>query len=128
MGDLTTNLSRREFKCPCILCDELPGVADFELVSAIQGAVDHFSEVKQQDLVVIITSANRCKEYNKKIGGAPRSRHTQFIAADMVIAGVSPEELAEYFDGLAGGTRWGIGVYPEKGHVHLDMRETKARW
>jgi uncharacterized protein YcbK (DUF882 family) len=125
LGDLTENLSRSEFACPCLNCEEKIPVADFELVNAIQGAVDHFSNGKDRKLIAIITSGNRCSAYNKKVGGSPRSQHLNNLAADLRIPGVTPEELSEYFDSVAP-QKWGIGTYTR--HVHIDVRPTRARW
>jgi len=42
-----------------------------------------------------IVSGYRTKEYNKKIGGAPRSQHMKGKAADIKIKGVKPLEVAK---------------------------------
>ena len=96
-------------------------------MNTIQKAVDHFSEVKGHKLTVKITSANRCPDHNKAVGGASGSKHKDYIAADIIIPGVSPQALGHYLDSISN-NKWGIGVYPLKGHVHLDMRSITARW
>lgn len=53
------------------------------------------------------------------------SRHTQGRAIDMVIPGVSNEELAEYVRKFG---FVGVGIYPKSGFVHLDVRETSYFW
>jgi uncharacterized protein YcbK (DUF882 family) len=53
------------------------------------------------------------------------SRHTQGRAIDMVLPGVSNEDLAEYVRqyGFVG-----VGIYPKSGFVHLDVREASYFW
>jgi uncharacterized protein YcbK (DUF882 family) len=53
------------------------------------------------------------------------SRHTQGRAIDMVIPGVSNEQLAEYLRQFG---FVGVGVYPKSGFVHLDVRENSFFW
>lgn len=58
------------------------------------------------------------------IGTKPTSQHALGRAADIRIAGVGIEELRETAIRL--GAR-GVGLYPEKGFVHVDVRE-KAKY
>jgi hypothetical protein len=53
------------------------------------------------------------------------SRHTQGRAIDMVLPGVTNEELADYVRtyGFVG-----VGIYPKSGFVHLDVRDTSYFW
>jgi uncharacterized protein YcbK (DUF882 family) len=53
------------------------------------------------------------------------SRHTQGRAIDMVIPGVSNDELANYVRGFG---YVGVGVYPKSGFVHLDVRDSSFFW
>jgi hypothetical protein len=53
------------------------------------------------------------------------SRHTQGRAIDMVLPGVSNEQLAAYLRGFA---FVGVGVYPKSGFVHLDVRDASFYW
>jgi len=55
----------------------------------------------------------------------PGSRHTQGRAMDIVLPGVSNEQLAEWARGL-GFT--GVGVYPKSGFVHIDVRAASFFW
>lgn len=43
---------------------------------------------------IIVPSAFRCPAVNKAVGGAPRSRHLQFLAADLKAEGLTPKQLA----------------------------------
>jgi hypothetical protein len=53
------------------------------------------------------------------------SRHTQGRAIDMVIPGVTNEELAAHVRTLG---FVGVGIYPNSGFVHLDVRERSFFW
>ena len=76
---------------------------------------------------VVINSSYRNAAYNAKIGGAPGSQHTLGKAADIVIRGASPTEVAEaaeYFLGKTGG----IGLYTASKFTHVDTRKVQSRW
>ena len=60
---------------------------------------------------------------NKKVGGAKYSQHVQGKAADIVISGVTPYEVAKYAESLGAG---GIGLY--NSFTHVDVRPGKSRW
>ena len=74
-----------------------------------------------------LTSNWRPAENNKSVGGAPNSQHLVW-ATDVVPSNSTPErvkalaKIAEEFNFD------GIGVYPDRGFVHLDMRGYVARW
>lgn len=90
-----------------------------ELVTLLQKLRDHFGRP------VVINSAYRTAAYNKRVGGAPGSQHIKGRAADIVIAGVTPLEVAQYAEFLqpkAGG----IGVYQT--FTHVDTRASRSRW
>lgn len=42
---------------------------------------------------ITISSAVRCPELNKKVGGVPTSRHTQGLAADIQISGMKASDV-----------------------------------
>jgi len=53
------------------------------------------------------------------------SRHTQGRAIDMVIPGITNEQLAEHVRTLG---FVGVGIYPKSGFVHLDVRDRSFFW
>jgi uncharacterized protein YcbK (DUF882 family) len=118
MGDLSRNFSKSEFACRCCGKAEI----DQRLVDALQ---------ELRDLAgapVRVTSGYRCPDHNRAVGGAKQSRHLLGHAADIVIKDLSVAgmyELAERVDAFREG---GIGVYPERGFIHVDIREGRARW
>ena len=117
MGDLTKNLSRHEMECSCGCGLD---TMDWETLEVVQDACDHF------DAKVTVNSGCRCEEYNSRIGGSSNSQHTKCRAMDIVIQGVSPEEVWGYLSGLYV-TKYGIGKY--ESFTHIDTR-TKGpeRW
>lgn len=70
-----------------------------------------------------VNSGYRSPAYNKKVGGSPNSQHVLAKAADIVIAGMTPVEVAKLAE-ECGAT--GIGVYET--FTHVDVRPSNARW
>lgn len=113
---LSANFKVSEFKCndgsdKVLISDEL--------VTLLQKIRDHFGAA------VVINSAYRTETYNQKVGGATHSQHVLGTAADIVISGVSPLEVAQYAEYLQP-TSGGIGVYQT--FTHVDVRATRSRW
>ena len=92
---------------------------DSALVLMLQRIRDHFNKP------VIINSGYRNPEYNKKVGGASRSRHTYGRAADIAIKGVAPIEIARFVEKECSLLR-GIGLYTWG--VHVDTRAESTKW
>ncbi len=89
------------------------------LVSVLELVREHFKSP------VIVTSGYRCQQHNANIGGAPKSKHVEGIAADIKVQGVSPIKVFDFLDDTFKDT-YGIGLYD--GWVHIDVRSEKARW
>lgn len=138
MGDLTRNLSRFEFDCPCG-CAETP--VDFDLPTVIQDCIDHFALIAHgkhrnfERVACTITSGYRCADYNASISGASKtSKHILGMAADHRMEyvftdgtrkTVSNDDIAEYYL-TRYPDKFGIGRY--NGRTHLDTRQSVARW
>ena len=75
---------------------------DSKLVTYLQKIRNHFNAS------ITINSAYRCSIHNKKVGGASSSRHTMGQAADIVVNGVKPAEVAKYAESIG---VLGIGLY-----------------
>lgn len=113
---ITANFRVREFACqdgsdPIFVSDKL--------VNILQAIRNHFGQP------VTINSGYRTANHNKSVGGSVYSQHLFGTAADIVVAGVDPDDVAAYAEKLLANTG-GIGRY--KGFVHVDVRTTKSRW
>lgn len=76
---------------------------------------------------VVVTSAFRCPAHNAKVGGVPNSYHTQGFAADIYVLGLTPYELAGQAARVPMFLNGGIGIYPKRGFIHVDVG-LKRRW
>lgn len=118
---LSENFNSLEFDCHgsgC--CSET--IVNPKLVEYVQKIRDHFGKS------ITVTSGYRCPVHNKRIGGATGSRHSKGDAADIVVSGVAPREVAKYAESI--GIK-GIGLYETNadGHfTHVDTRDVKSFW
>lgn len=90
-----------------------------KLIEVLQNIRTHFGKA------VKINSGFRSASHNKKVGGTLQSQHQYGTAADIVVTGVSPKEVAAYAETLLPNTG-GIGIYST--FTHVDVREVKSRW
>lgn len=88
-----------------------------ELMRILENIREHFSKP------VIINSGYRTPEWNTKIGGAKNSYHMKGMAADIVVKGVSPKQVAEY----ASVIMQNGGVIRYANFTHIDVRSQKYR-
>lgn len=123
---MTKNFKINEFECNCGNCKMTADVKNnvFKLAEQLQILRD---KVKKP---IKINSAFRCANYNDNvIKGAKHSQHKLGKAADIVVSGMTPNELHELVckmvecDELNFG---GIGKYNT--FTHLDIRDKKSRW
>lgn len=118
---LSTNFVSTEFDCKGRGCCSVTMI-DEKLVKYVQQIRDHFGAA------VTINSGYRCVKHNKAVGGASNSYHAKGMAADIVVEGVKPAEVAKYAESI--GVK-GIGLYEtaKDGYfVHIDTRSTKSFW
>lgn len=102
-----------EFACPCC---RIAGCKTSAIMALRELEAEWGEKLK-------ITSSFRCDTHNKKIGGAPKSRHLAGDAFDILM----PKSQQVKFVLLAQkhGFR-GIGI--GKTFVHIDMREKATAW
>lgn len=112
---LSNNFKLQEFECKCGKCKNTK--IDNKLVNSLQLIRNHFNKA------VIINSGYRCTEHNKSVGGVSNSQHTKGKAADIVVKGIAPREVAAYAASIGVN---GIGVYET--FTHVDTRDTRAYW
>lgn len=115
-GDHVTNFKVKEFACHD--GSDLIKI-DSDLVISLQNL--------REDLhtPITINSGYRTPEYNKKVGGAPRSQHIYGKAADIVAKDVKPLDVAIYAEN-DGSFIMGIGLYTT--FTHVDTRKNKYYW
>lgn len=76
-----------------------------------------------------INSAFRTVKHNSKIGGKQNSQHLLGKAADIVVPGVTTAQLRDFAEFIPAFRAGGIGYYPKKEFVHVDVRRTgPSRW
>lgn len=118
---LSENFVSTEFDCHGNGCCSQTTINP-KLVEYVQKIRDHFGKS------ITVTSGYRCATHNKNVGGATGSRHSKGDAADIVVSGVTPAEVAKYAESI--GIK-GIGLYETNadGHfVHVDTRDVKSFW
>lgn len=118
---LSNNFKVSEFACKGKNCGCTTVKIDKQLVTYLQKIRDHFGKS------VTINSGYRCSKHNKAVGGTSGSKHTKGMAADIVVDGVKPAEVAKYAENL--GVK-GIGLYEgsDGNFVHIDTRAIKSFW
>ena len=113
---ISENFNSTEFDCHGNGCCR-ETVIDLEMVDILQEIRNHFGKA------VTVNSGYRCKTHNTAVGGARKSKHLSGMAADIVVSGVEPIEVAKYAESI--GVK-GIGLY--SWGCHIDSRDTKGFW
>jgi len=125
MNKITTNFSREEFDCK----DGTPYPSDW-IASRLKPLCDALEIIRaSRGKVMTVNSGYRTPEYNKKIGGAVRSKHMEGIACDIKLEGMGVKKLYELIDRLQRANiipRGGLGLYSS--FVHYDTRGHIARF
>ena len=123
---MTKNFKLKEFECKCGCNMPLEVYENIiKLASQLQFLRDYTGRP------ITINSAYRCPEHNAKVGGSKTSQHLLGKAADITIQSLKPAEvyaLIEELIDMGHMLQGGLGLYEEKGFVHMDIRKTKARW
>ena len=124
MAKITTNFSLEEFNCKdgSVMPNNVM-INIIKLAKNLQVLRDAIGKS------IVINSAYRSPEYNKKIGGVKDSQHLKGNASDIAVKGMTPKEVAKVIEGLIASGKMqqgGIGIYPN--FVHYDIRGVKARW
>lgn len=112
---LSENFRTKEFRCKCGGCKT--ALIDDVLVAQLQAIRNHFGKS------VNINSGYRCTIQNKAVGGDPHSSHMQGMAADIVVTGIKPKEVAKFAESM-GIVR--VGLYDS--FVHIGSGDVKRLW
>jgi uncharacterized protein YcbK (DUF882 family) len=122
MGDLSPNLSRREIVCHC----------GCGLDSLHPDTVAAFQELRDQvGRAIHVNCGCRCPGHNAAVGGEPHSFHLpkqKCRAMDIVIPGMTVDEMAAEARKILAFKNGGIGRYHRSGFIHVDTRPYQARW
>ena len=112
---ISRNFYLDEFECPCCNLVKL----DPKLLDKLQHLRDLI------DTPLYISSGYRCVRENTRVGGVPHSYHLYGMAADVYTKTIPLERLLD----LAAQVGFnGIGYYPKRNFLHLDIREKPYFW
>lgn len=118
MGRLSEHFDSQEFTCHCG-CG-LDTVSP-HLISALE-------ELRAKvGKPIRVLSGLRCQKHNRKVGGALDSRHLSGEAAD-VATDIPLTDFLKLAHKVGRFARGGIGIYPQAGFLHVDIRPQLARW
>lgn len=117
---LSKNFHLSEFECKCKHSDCQWTVIDTEHVKKLQRKRSKWRKP------VKITSGHRCEKHNRDVGGSKNSRHVKGDATDIVVIGMTPDQVADDCENFNG-----LGRYNT--FTHIDSRpllekKRKARW
>lgn len=134
MGDLSAHFSKWEFRCHCGQCGMSRVHPD--LIAGLEQLREHAGFVVGHECSVAVNSGVRCVRHNHRVGGSPRSQHVIDSgngifcghAADIVVARCDVATVYTLAQNVEQFRNGGIGVYPEDGFIHVDVRGHAARW
>lgn len=115
MTNISTHFKREEFACKCKCGFDTVDVCLVELLERVR---EHFGKP------VVINSGCRCMAHNESVGGSRNSQHVKGRAADIMVKGVDPEDVADYLENI--NPEGGVGRY--NSFTHADTRDNCARW
>lgn len=118
---LSANFKSSEFDCKGKNCCS-SGIIDEKLIEWLQKIRNHFG------VSVTVNSGFRCPTHNAKVGGSSSSHHMKGMAADIVVKGKTPREVAQYAEKI-GIQRIGLYETDKDGYfVHIGSGTTKRFW
>jgi uncharacterized protein YcbK (DUF882 family) len=121
---LTTNFSLGEFACKD--GSQVPN----DLLSNIKTLAQNLQVIRDTiGQPIQILSGYRSPEWNKKVGGKPKSYHMKAMAGDLAVKGMTPKQLHKVILKLIDEKKiknGGLGLYA--GFVHYDVGPANRRW
>lgn len=88
-------------------------------------SMDHINALREMlGRPIYLTSGHRCKKHNVEVGGVKQSYHMQ-LAFD---CWCTVQEMDKFISAAETIGFRGIGRYPKRAFVHLDLRPQKTRW
>lgn len=111
---ISENFSLHEFECK----------DGSHLVKLDESLIEKLQQLRNKvGKPITVNSGYRTPEYNAKVGGSPDSQHLYGKAADIVVSGMKPLDVAKLAEEIGFN---GIGVYDT--FTHVDTRTTKTKW
>lgn len=123
MGNLSEHFDTSEFGVAC-RCGCGFGSEEHDTNPELWAALENLRS-RLGNKPIFVNSCARCKSYNRSVGSTDTSQHVLGNAADIVVQGVTPREVANIAEELWPDA-YGIGRY--KQFTHIDVRRTRARW
>ena len=121
---LTKNFSLHEFKC------RDGTVVPEEYMENVQELAENLQVLREHiGKPIIVISGYRSPAYNRKIDGARRSQHLVAKAGDLIVNGMTPDEVKEAIVHLIKEGKMkkgGVGLYTH--FTHYDVRGFNRRW
>lgn len=113
---LSENFRLSEFHCKGKNCCSTT-LLDEKLIELLQKLREKLGTA------VNINSGYRCRRHNAAVGGVAASNHVKGKAADIIVPGVEPADVAKAAESV--GFK-GIILYTRKKFVHVAVRDTKS--
>lgn len=111
---IAPNFVAKEFWCKCAKCRD--GHAREELDGKLLYMLE-LLRVETGGRQIVISSGVRCSDRNRAVAGAPKSQHMRGKAADIVVKGMTPSQVA------SAARRVGFSfVKTYRTHTHVDVR------
>ena len=120
---ITEHLTRGEIECHCG-CGK--GLKDNDFKIHVAQA---FEQIRQRiGKPLAVSSGCRCESWNELQGGTDHSQHLLCNALDLICpSSIDYEKFYQICVSVIG-DGGGVGYYPDKNFVHIDLRGWKARW
>ena len=126
---ITEHLTRGEIACKC-RCGFGLHDDDFYYNTALA-----FEQIRKmvckytgKDTPIRITSGCRCKAHNDRIEGSKNSQHIKGRALDLECpTGVVFDDFKAMCEAVISDSG-GVGSYPKKNMIHIDLRGERKRW
>jgi uncharacterized protein YcbK (DUF882 family) len=123
MGLHMALFKQSDFECNCSLSTCKRQLMSIDLMSSLQHLRVDFGHP------IWVTSAFRCKEYNRIIGSKDTSQHIRGNAVDITCHPQFLDQLYElcckYFKAVGDGRKYNDGK--RSGFIHVDIRKDKIR-
>lgn len=117
---LSHNFSRKDFSCKCGSCNE-----KFKISLGIVGILEHIGSHFKKKITIV--EAYRCPDAVEKLNSMKKSYHGLGKAVDFYIEGIELSQVYNFV--LTLDEIHGIGLYPNKKHIHIDLRENeRTEW